>query len=202
MKIHILAIAIIILLSGCASIKKDLEKERLGNEKIAKKKERDAREEERKITELSRLSDWFSYRYAFNKVQRMSPFTQPYSFGNIYFEMYYDENEIKTPDYYDIRLHVDLKWVQNPRTAEWEMTEKGQPIHEGVLYINPALKIAVYYYPRRDGEFDVFKVRIKSQTPKAEDAKPGDTKPGAAKPGDTKPGAAKPAPAKPGAAKK
>ena len=197
MKIHILAIAIIILLSGCASIKKDLEKERLGNEQIAKKKERDAQAEQDKIAYLSRLSDWFSYVYPYTRVQKLTPFTQPYSFGNIYFEMYYNENEMKTPDYYDIRLHVDLKWVQNQRTAVWEKTEKSQPINDGVLYINPAMKIAIYYYPRKDGEFDVFKVRIKSQGPKVEDAKPGDAKPGAAKPG-----AAKPAPAKPGAAKK
>jgi len=194
MKIYILAITIILLFSGCASIKKDLEKERLGNEKAEKKRERDAREEERKIAELSRLSDWFSFPYAFNKVQKIVPFIQKYPFGNIYFEMYFDENEVKRYEYYDIRLHIDLGWEQNPRTAEWEKKkEKSEPIRDGVLYINPAMKVAIFYYPRKEGEFDVFKVRIKSQTADTEAAKPGDAKPGAAKPGDAKPGTAKPA---------
>jgi len=204
MKKYMLPIAILILFSGCASIKKDLEKERLGNEQIAKKKERDAQEEERKIAYLSKLNDWFSYIYAYNRVQRLVPFTNPYSFGNIYFEMYYDENEVKNYYYYDQKLHVDLGWVQNQRTALWERTEKSKPVNPGVLYINPAAMLAIYYYPRQeDREFDVFKVRIKSRAEidKPGDAKPGEAKPGAAKPGDTKPGAAKPGDTKPGAAK-
>jgi len=149
MRIHLLAIILILLFSGCASIRQDLDSEKLGKEKTEPKKEIDPQLDQ-KIAALEQLNDWFSYPVAQNRVQKTgNTLRQEYSRGGIYFEMYYDENELKNYAYYDRKLRGDIG-------------RKGQSIREGVLYINPADKVALYYYPRKEGEFDVFKVRIKS----------------------------------------
>jgi hypothetical protein len=108
---------------------------------------------DQKIAALNELNDWFSYPVAQNRVQKTgATIVQPYSRGGIFFEMYYDESEIKNYGYYDRKLRGDLQ-------------RKGQVVKEGILYINPADKAAIYYYPRKEGEFDVFKVRIKKMEP-------------------------------------
>jgi len=148
MKIQLLTIVIVLLLSGCKSIQKDINTEKLGKDKTEQKKEVDPQLDQ-KIAALEQLNDWFSYPVAQNRVQKSgSTIKQEYSRGGIYFEMYYDENEVKNYAYFDRKLRGDLQ-------------RKGQTVKEGLLYINPADKAALYYYPRKDGEFDVFKVRIK-----------------------------------------
>ena len=188
MKIHILTIVIILLFSGCASIKKDMDKGKLGNDKTAPKKEVSPEAERRKIAELEGLNEWFNFRYAQNKVQRTTTFKQPYPFGSIYFEMYYDEAIVKDYLFYDGKIHTDRGWVQNQRTALWEKkADKSEPVQEGVLYINTAYKVAIYYYPRKeDRDFDVFRVRIKSDGERTEGAKPEGGKTESAKPGSAK----------------
>jgi len=183
MKIHLLAIVIILLFSGCALNKKNVKDDKSAKEKAAPKIDPQI---DRKIVELGRLNDWFSYIVARNKVQKSLAFTQPYFRSGIYFEMYYDEEELKNYYYYDQKLHVDLGWVQNQRTALWEKTAKSKPINEGVLYINPATKVALYYYPNKDGEFDVFLVRIKKVEPPPEPVTPEDPKAKDAKAKDDK----------------
>jgi hypothetical protein len=151
MKIYMLPIVIIMLFSGCASMKKDMNKDKLGNKKAEQIKEDPQLEQ--KIAALNELNDWFSYPVAQNRVQKTgATITLPYSRGGIFFEIYYDENEVKNYAYYDRKLRGDLQ-------------RKGQAVKEGMLYINPADKASVYYYPRKDGEFDVFKVRIKKMEP-------------------------------------
>jgi len=183
MKIYTLAIVIILLFSGCALNKKNVIDDKSANEKEVPKTDPQI---DRKIVELGRLNDWFSYIVARNKVQKTLAFTQPYFRSGIYFEMYYDEEQLKNYYYYDQKLHVDLGWVQNQRTALWERTEKSKPINEGVLYLNPATKVALYYYPNKDGEFDVFLVRIKKVEPPPEPVKPEDPKAKDAKAKDDK----------------
>jgi len=150
MKIHLLAIVLIIFLTGCKSIQNDINKQKLGTDKTEQKKVVDPQLDQ-KIAALEQLNDWFSYPYAQNKIQKTgNTIRQEYSRGGIYFEMYFDENEVKNYGYYDNKLRGDLQ-------------RKGQTVKEGLLYINPAEHngTALYYYPRKDGEFDVFKVRIK-----------------------------------------
>jgi len=151
MKIPVLTVVIVILLSGCTSMRNDIDKERIGNTpppEVKAKKESN-QEIEEKISALERLNDWFSYPIAQNRVQKSgNTLKQEYSRGGIYFEMYYDENERKNYAYFDRKLRGDIN-------------RKGQSIKEGILYINPADKAAVYYYPNKEGEFDVFKVNIK-----------------------------------------
>jgi len=145
MKIPMLAIVIILLLSGCASNQKNINSEKPA--KTEPKKEDPQLDQT--IATLEQLNDWFIYPVAQNKIQKTgSTIRQEYSRSGIYFEMYYDENEVKNYAYYDRKLRGDLQ-------------RKGQSVREGLLYINPADKAALYYYPRKDGEFDVFKVRIK-----------------------------------------
>jgi len=207
MKKYILTAVIMMLLSGCASMRRDIDNERIGNVKPEPKKESPITIE-KKIKQLERLNDWFSYPVARSKIQKTGgPIRQAYSRGGIYFELYYDENELKNYYFYDQKLHVDLGWVQNQKTAIWERTEKSKTIREGLLYINPANKVGMYYYPGQDGLFDVFKLRIKIDSDATEEAKPDPAKPGDAKPGDAKSGGAKqepakPDPVKPGGAKK
>jgi len=149
MRIYLLPIILIIFLSGCASIKKDIDSEKLGQEKTEPKKVVDPQLDQ-KIAALNELNEWFSYPMAQNRIQKGSnTIKQEYSRGGIYFEMYYDENEMKNYPFYDRLLRGDL-------------SRKKLTVLEGILYINPAVKIALYYYPRKEGEFDVFKVRIKS----------------------------------------
>jgi len=141
-KIRLLTIVIIILLSGCASNQKDI------NSGKTEPPKEDPRVDQQ-IAALEQLNDWFSYPMAQNRVQKTGgAITQPYLRGSIYFEIYYDENEVKNYAYYDRKLRGDLQ-------------RKGQSVIEGILYLNPADKAALYYYPRKDGEFDVFKVRVK-----------------------------------------
>ncbi|MDR2922414.1 MAG: lipoprotein [Treponema sp.] len=164
MKKHILTAVIIILLSGCTSMKKDIDSAKLGKVDTEQKKEKEMADPasiDKKIGELERLNDWFSYPLAQNKIQKTgSPVIQPYSQGGIYFEVYYDENELKNYDYYDRKIHVDFAWKLDPVDKVWEKTASSKPIQEGLLYINPAYKVAIYYYLRQEGAFDVFKVRI------------------------------------------
>jgi len=161
MKKYILIAVIMTLLSGCASTQK------AKNNKTAKKADTEQKKEtdpaiERKIRLLDRLNDWYSYPVAQNKIQKSGkPLIQPYSRGGIYFEIYYDADELKNYDYYDRKLHVDYGWKRNGTDGTWEMTANSKPIQEGLLYINPANKTAIYYYKEGDGSFDVFKVRIK-----------------------------------------
>jgi hypothetical protein len=168
MKIYLLTIVIILLLSGCKSMQKDIDKEKLGKDKTEQKKEVDPQLDQ-KIAALDQLNDWFSYPVAQNRVQKGgNPIIVPYSRGSIYFEIYYDENEVKNYGYFDRKLRGDIK-------------RKGQDVKEGLLYINPADKAALYYYPRKDGEFDVFKVRIKKEGDNSESVKPEAAKPEAPK---------------------
>jgi len=130
-------------------MQKDIDREKLGKDKTEQKKEVDPQLEQ-KIAALNQLNEWFSYPVAQNRVQRSEvTIRQEYSRSGIYFEIYYDENELKNYPYYDRLLRGDLK-------------RRNQPLREGIFYLNPAAKVAIYYYPRKDGEFDVFKVRIKS----------------------------------------
>ena len=194
MKKYILAVVIIMALSGCASIKKDRDKDIIGKT-TEQKKEPDIAIE-KKIRILERLNDWFSYPVAKNKVQRTgNPIRQPYSRGGIYFELYFDPEELRNYDYFDHKLHVDYGWKQDEIYGNWERTETSKTIREGLLYINPAYKIGMYYYPGQEGAFDVFKVRIKSdsdsegaktegaktETAKAEPVKPAGAKSGVVK---------------------
>jgi hypothetical protein len=173
MKIHLLTIVIIILLSGCASIRNDINSEKLAKDKVEAVKKPDPKLDQ-KIAELEQLNEWFAYPMAQNRLQKTgSPIKQPYSRGGIYFEIYFDESEVKNYIYYDLKLRDDIQ-------------RRGQHVKEQILYINPALKVSIYYYPRRDGEFDVFKVRIKKEEPvsepvKTEPAKTDNTKPKNAK---------------------
>jgi hypothetical protein len=154
MKKPMLTIVIILLLSGCTSIRNDIDSEKIGKDKPVPKKETDPQLDQ-KIAALEQLNDWFSYPVAQNRVQKSgASIIVPYSRGSIYFEMYYDENELKNYAYFDRKLNGDIK-------------RKGQTVQEGFLYINPADKIALYYYPRKDGEFDVFKVRIQKEGSKS-----------------------------------
>jgi len=153
MKKTVFTVVIILLFAGCTSIRKDIDKERIGKAPPpeAKAKKESNQEMEKKISELEQLNDWFSYPMAQNRVQKSGGgLRQEYSRGGIYFEMYYDENELKNYAYYDRKLRGDIG-------------RKGQSVKEGILYINPADKVAVYYYPNKEGEFDVFKVNIKYQ---------------------------------------
>jgi len=152
MKIYMLPIVIIILFSSCMSLKKDINSGKLAKDKPEPKKEAVDPEIDQKLAALERLNDWFSYPVAQNRVQKTGTFSQPYSRGGIYFEMYYDEKEVKNYAYYDYKLRGDLG-------------RKGQSVKEGILYLNPADKAAVYYYPKKEGEFDVLKVRIKKMEP-------------------------------------
>jgi uncharacterized protein YceK len=145
MKIHLLTIVIILSLSGCASTQKDTNNEK---DKTEQKKETSSQADQT-IAQLEQLNEWFSYPVAQNKIQKTgNAIRQDYSRGGVYFEMYYDENEVKNYAYFDRKLRGDLQ-------------RKGQTVREGLLYINPADKAAIYYYPRKDGEIDVFKLRIK-----------------------------------------
>jgi len=152
MKIYMLPIVIIMLFSGCMSMKRDINSEKLANDKPGQKKEVIDPQIDQKIAALEYLNDWFSYPVAQNRVQKTGAFSQPYSRGGIYFEMYYDEKEVKNYAYYDYKLRGDLG-------------RRGQSVKEGILYINPADKAAIYYYPKKEGEFDVLKVRIKKVEP-------------------------------------
>jgi len=163
MKKNILTVIILLLLSGCTSMRKDIDKERIGKTppEPAKMKETGQSMEE-KISALERLNEWFSYPMARSKVQKGgTTITQPYSKEGIYFEVYYDENELKNYAFYDRKLHTDYAWKVNVANNTYEKTAASKPIQEGLLYINPAYKTAIYYYPGQGGEFDVFKVRIK-----------------------------------------
>jgi len=161
MKKHILITIIILLVSGCASMKKDIDNEKIGKVNTEQKKEMDITTE-KKIKQLEGLNDWFSYPVAQNKIQKSgNPIIQPYSRGGIYFEVYYDPEKLKDYDYYDHKLHADFKWKQNEFDGTWERTENSKTIREGLLYINPAYKTAMYYYRGGEGTFDVFKVHIK-----------------------------------------
>ena len=161
MKKYIFTAVIIMLLSGCASMRRDIDDERIGNVKPEPKKESPI-SIEKKIKQLEVLNDWFSYPVARSKIQRTgNPIRQPYSRGGIYFELYYDPEELKRYDYYDHKLHVDYKWKLDEFYGTWEKTEFSKSIREGLLYINPAYKAAIYYYPGQQGAFDVFRIRIK-----------------------------------------
>jgi len=161
MKKYLLTAIIITLLSGCASMRKDRDKEMIG--KVDTKPQKETEQSlEKKISQLEKLNDWFSYPVAQNKVQKTgSPIIQPYSRGGIYFEIYYDEKELKNYDYYDHKLHVDYAWKIDETDGTWVKMENSKSIHEGLLYINPAYKVAMYYYRGENGAFDVFKVNIK-----------------------------------------
>ena len=188
---YFLIAIIILLVSGCSSMKKDMDNEQIGKVNEEQKKEIDVTVE-RKIRQLERLNDWFSYPVARNKIQRSgNSIKQPYSRGSIYFELYYDPEELKHYDYYDHKLHIDYAWKRDEIYGTWERTENSKTIREGLLYINPAYKAALYYYPGQDGAFDVFKVRIKSDSDNPEDVKPEPAKPGGAKSEPAKPGGAK-----------
>jgi len=161
MKIPVLIVVIVILFSGCASMRKDINSEIMGKTAPEPKKGPDPLME-KKISELEKLNDWFSYPMARSKVQKAgSPIIQPYSREGIYFEVYYDESELKNYAFYDRKLHTDYAWKLNETDNTWEKTGASKPIREGLLYINPAYKTAMYYYPGQGGTFDVFKVRMK-----------------------------------------
>jgi hypothetical protein len=182
MKKYILTAIIILLVSGCTSMKKDMDNEKIGKVNTEQKREMDVTTE-KKIKQLETLNDWFSYPVAQNKIQRSgNPIIQPYSRGGIYFEVYFDPEKLKDYDYYDHKLHVDLKWKLDELNGTWERTANSKTIREGLLYINPAYKVGMYYYPGQDGAFDVFKVRIKFDSDNSEDAKPEPAKPEPAKP--------------------
>jgi hypothetical protein len=171
MKIRILALIIVILFSGCASIKKDIDKDKLAKDKADKKNEVSAEAEKEKIAYLERIGIWCDFRYPQNRVQRNVPFTQPYPFGTLYFEMSYDDELVKNYDWIDKKVHEDKGWVQSQKTGLWEekKTGKVEPVQPGVLYIHTSRKLAIYYYPRRDDrDYDVFKVDIKSRAAKSE----------------------------------
>ena len=164
MKTFMLITLIMMTLSGCKSLRKDIDSAKMGNAKVVEppKKTESSVSVESKVAELERLNDWFSYPVARNKVQKSgSPIVQPYSQGSIYFEVYYDENELKNYEYYDRKLHIDFAWKKGA-DGSWEKTANSKKVQEGLLYINPAYKIAMYYYPGQDGAFDVFKVNIKT----------------------------------------
>jgi len=161
MKKYMLIAVIMTLLSGCASTQKAKANEPAEKADTEQKKEADPAIE-KKIRQLERLNDWFSYPLAQNKMQKTGkPIIQPYSRGGIYFEVYYDAEELKNYDYYDRKLHTDYGWKKNEIDGDWERTANSRTIQEGLLYINPASKAAIYYYKGGDGTFDVFKVRIK-----------------------------------------
>jgi hypothetical protein len=161
MKTLMLTAVIMMTLSGCKSLRKDIDSAKMGNAKAEPPKKAEL-SVENKVAELERLNDWFSYPVARNKMQKSgSPIVQPYSQGSIYFEVYYDENELKNYEYYDRKLHTDFAWKKGA-DGTWEKTANSKKIQEGLLYINPAYKVAMYYYPGQDGAFDVFKVVIKT----------------------------------------
>jgi len=161
MRKYLLTAVVMTLLSGCASMIKDINSERIGNVKAEPKKESPITIE-KKIKQLERLNDWFSYPVARNKIQKSgNPIVQPYSQDGISFEMYFDENELKNYEYYDRKIHTDFAWKKGA-DGSWEKTGNSKRLQEGLLYINPAYKIAMYYYPGQEGAFDVFKVRIKT----------------------------------------
>jgi len=161
MKLPVLTVVILVLLSGCSSMRKDINNEIIGKTAPEPQKGPDPKLE-KKISELEKLNDWFSYPMARNKVQKGgNPIIQPYSRDGVYFEIYYDESEKKNYAYYDRKLHTDYAWKKNIEDDTWEETGASKPIKEGLLYINPAYKTAMYYYPGQEGAFDVFKVRMK-----------------------------------------
>jgi len=150
MKKIMLAVVIMVLFSGCASMRKDVNNKTTEKTAPEPKKQADP-SIEKKMSELENLNDWFSYPVAQSKILKYgNPIIQPYLREGIYFEMYYDEEQLKNYPYFDHKLKGDIG-------------RKGQTVKEGFLYINPADKAALYYYPRKEGEFDVFKVRIKFQ---------------------------------------
>jgi len=185
MKIHILTLIVLILLSNCASIKKDIDKDKLKKDKADQKNEVSYEAEKEKIAYLERIGIWCDFRYPQNRVQRNVPFTQPYPFGSLYFEMSYDEELVKIYHSVDEKVHTDRGWVQNQKTGLWEekKTGKVEPVQTGVLYIHTSRKIAIYYYPRKDDrDYDVFKVEIKSRGAKSEVVKTEPAKTEPAKP--------------------
>jgi len=190
MKISILTLIFIILLSGCASIKKDIDKDKLGKDKAEQKNEVSPEAEKEKITYLERIGIWCDFRYPQNRVQRNVPFTQPYPFGTLYFEMSYNDELLKNYDWIDKKVHEDKGWVQSQKTGLWEekKTGKVEPVVKGVLYIHTSNKLAIYYYPRKDDrDYDVFKVEIKSRGGKSEVVKTEPAKSEPAKSKDAKP---------------
>jgi len=181
MKIYMIPLVILILFSSCKSIQKDIDKGKLEKDKVEQKKEVDPKLDQ-KIAALDQLNDWFSYPVARNKVNRGgNKIIIPYSRGSIYFEIYWDEGQLMNYRYYDRKLKGDIG-------------RKGHAIQEGLLYINPADKAALYYYPHQDGEFDVFKVQIKKEGDNniEVDKKEADKKDGDKKEGDKKEDAKKP----------
>jgi len=150
MKKIMLAVVIVILFSGCTTTRKDVNNKTTDKTAPEPKKGPDP-SIEKNISELEKLNEWFSYPVAHSKIQKYgNPIIQPYLREGIYFEIYYDESELKNYAFFDGKLRGDLK-------------RKGRTVQEKFLYINPADKRALYYYPGREGAFDVFKVNIKFQ---------------------------------------
>jgi hypothetical protein len=139
-------------------MQKDIDKGKTGGQKLQQKTETDAQIDE-KIARLEKTNEWFGYPAADSRMQAKGiAFRQPYQQGKIDFEIYHDENEIKNYDYYNGKIHTDFGWVRDG--DGFRPTDRSKPVKEGLLYINPAYKVAIYYFRKGDGTFNVFKVRI------------------------------------------
>jgi len=60
--------------------------------------------------------------------------------------------------YYEILLR-DFGWWRQ-EGGRWIGDSWSREVERGVMYVNPARRVALYFFPGRDTEFQIFRVRI------------------------------------------
>jgi len=159
----LLCVTAFIWAAGCVSMQKDIDKGKTGDQKYQRKTETDA-QIDAKIARLEKEVDWIGYPVAESKMRAKGmTFRQPYQQGVIDFEIYYDEKELGPATYelYNGNIHKDFGWVRdNTVSGGWKATERSKPIKEGIMYIQPVNKVAIYYFKKGEGTFTMLKVRV------------------------------------------
>jgi len=79
---------------------------------------------------------------------------------NIKYEVYVDVSFAWTNgEWVYVQWRQDHGWYLD-RNQWWSRNNSAQSPIRGALYIDPYEKVAIYFYPYREGGFDVYRVRV------------------------------------------